>query len=63
MLTQQSNTLMLSLAWAYVIMRIAHAAVHLGPNKLRWQIRAHSISWLVLLAMWVDLVAGVAQSQ
>ena len=62
MLTQQTGTLMLSLAWGYVLARIAHAAIHLGPNKLRWRVRAYSISWLILLAMWVDLVVDVTQA-
>jgi hypothetical protein len=61
MVAQQTGALMLALAWGYVAARVAHAAIHLGPNKLRWRIRAYSISWLLLLAMWLDLVAGVAR--
>ena len=60
MLTQRSGTAMLILAWCYVVARIAHAGIHLGPNKLRWRIRAYFVSWVILMAMWVDLIAGVA---
>ena len=61
MITRQGGVIMVILAWCYVAARIAHAAIHLGPNRLRWRIRAYSLSWLVLLAMWIDLVVGVAR--
>ena len=60
MITQHAGALMVALAWAYVAARITHAAIHLGPNRLRWRIRAYAISWLVLMAMWIDLVVKVA---
>jgi hypothetical protein len=62
MITQRGGITLLILAWCYVVARIAHAAIHLGPNKLRWRIRAYFASWVILMAMWVDLIAGVAQS-
>ncbi len=60
MVTQQVNVLLVILAWCYVGARIAHASIHLGPNKLRWRIRAYFWGWLVLAAMWIDLVVAVA---
>jgi len=48
------------LAWLYVLARVCHAAVHLGGNRLRFRIAAYASSWLVLLALWISLVAGVA---
>jgi hypothetical protein len=60
MITQRGGLAMLILAWCYVAARIAHAAIHLGPNTLRWRIRAYFASWLVLMGMWVTLVAGLA---
>ena len=62
MVAQQASISMLVLAWAYVTARIVHAAIHLGPNRLRHRIRAYFISWLVLGAMWVNLVIAVATS-
>jgi hypothetical protein len=62
MVAQQAGALMLALAWAYVAARVAHAAIHLGSNRLRWRIRAYSLSWLLLLAMWLDLVVGVTRA-
>ena len=60
MFTRHAGVAMVVLAWGYVAARIAHAAIHLGPNRLRWRIRAYFASWLVLAAMWLVLVAGVA---
>lgn len=51
------------LAWTYVAARVAHAFVHLGSNRLNQRIRAYFFSWLVLLAMWIYLVAGVTLSR
>jgi hypothetical protein len=59
MVTGVTGIVMVTLAWAYVAMRIVHTAIHLGPNKLRWRVRAYFFSWLMLAAMWVTLVIGV----
>ncbi len=59
MITQRGGLTIVILAWCYVAARIAHAAIHLGPNKLRWRIRAYFASWLVLMGMWVTLVAAL----
>lgn len=59
MVTQKGGTLMQALAWAYVLTRIVHAIIHLGPNRLRWRVRAYFVSWVVLLTMWTILVIAV----
>ena len=61
MIAQQGGVLLVILAWGYVAARIAHAAIHLGPNTLRWRVRAYFVSWLLLMAMWLDLTVGVAR--
>ncbi len=60
MITGVTGVLMVTLAWAYVAMRVVHTAIHLGPNKLRWRIRAYFASWLLLAALWVTLLVGLA---
>ena len=50
------------LAWAYVASRVVHAIVHLGGNRIPSRMAVYGASWLVLLAMWATLVAGVATS-
>ena len=47
------------LAWLYVATRLAHAAAHLGGNRLRKRIPAFFASLVLLFAMWIWLlVAG-----
>ena len=60
MVTRTGGSLMLALAWVYVATRLAHAYIHLGPNRLRHRIRAYFSGWLVLIAMWAWLAISVA---
>lgn len=50
------------LAWTYVLLRVAHAHVHIGRNRLRPRIFVYFSSWIVLLLMWVYLTAAVITS-
>jgi hypothetical protein len=63
MITHFTGVAMQVLAWIYVAARVTHACVHLGSNRLRRRIRAYFFSWLVLMAMWTYLVAGVTMSR
>jgi hypothetical protein len=60
MVIGRNSTVMVALAWIYVALRIVHALIHTGHNKLQSRIKAYFASWLVLLAMWGTIVAGVA---
>jgi hypothetical protein len=59
--TQQVTLALTVLAWAYVLARLVHAWIHLGPNRLTPRIRIYGLSWLVLLAMWITLAVNVAK--
>lgn len=60
MVTGQTGAAVVALAWAYVVARYVHAYVHLGGNRLRHRMRVFGVSWLLLLALWITIVAGVA---
>jgi hypothetical protein len=60
MITHFTAAGMQVLAWAYVAARALHAWVHLGGNRLRKRMSAYFVSWLLLLAMWIYLIAGVS---
>jgi len=60
MISGQTGTAMLALAWVYVVLRALHAYIHTGSNSLPPRIKAYFASWLVLLGMWATIVAGVA---
>ena len=58
--TGQNATVLIVLAWVYVVLRAMHAYIHTGINSLPPRIRVYFTSWLVLLGMWGTLVVGVA---
>ncbi len=60
MVTRQVTMLIYALAWAYVLLRLVHAYVHLSTNNLRRRMSAYFLSWLVLLGMWIAIGAGVS---
>ena len=54
-----AGRLLVALGWAYVACRAFHTVVHVTNNKVMWRFRAFFASWLVLLAYWVVLGAGL----
>ena len=66
MITGATGPAMQVLAWLYVAARLVHSYVHLGPNRLRFRVRAYFGSWLILMGMWIYLaahaVAGIVES-
>jgi hypothetical protein len=54
-----ADLVMVVLAWAFVLTRIAHAAIHIGPNKVRWRGPAFAVGAVILLVMWVKLFLHV----
>jgi len=63
MVTGQNSTVLVALAWVYVVMRVFHAYIHTGSNSLPPRIKIYFSSWLVLLCMWGTLVVGVASGR
>jgi hypothetical protein len=57
--TQTSGPVVVALAWAYVAIRVAHAWIHIGRNRLRHRIPVYGASWVVLLALWLVIVVRV----
>src|SRR5262245_51607549 len=51
---------LVALGWAFVASRFAHAAIHIGPNKVRWRGPAFILGFLIVTAMWVKLFLHVA---
>lgn len=58
--THQATLPVVLLAWAYVLARLLHSWIHLGANRIGSRMRAYFISWLVLAALWLTLVAQIA---
>jgi hypothetical protein len=49
-----------ALAWLYVAIRLVHAVIHLGSNRLRYRRNAYALGWLTLLVLWGHIVVAVA---
>jgi len=58
--TAQSTTAFLLMAWSYVILRVAHAYIHTGKNKIRPRLTVYFASWLVLMVMWTYLAIRIS---
>jgi hypothetical protein len=54
------DTTLVALAWAFVASRVVHAAIHIGPNKIRWRGPVFVLGFLIVTAMWVGLFLHVA---
>ena len=60
LITKGADTLMIVLAWLFVLTRIVHAAIHICPNKVRWRSPAFALGFLILVLMWIKLALHVA---
>ena len=47
------------LAWVYVVLRVAHSAIHLTYNNVYHRLRVFALSVAVLIAMWVRLLLAL----
>lgn len=55
-LTGSASAAQVALAWIFVAFRVAHSAIHIGPNTVRTRARVYIASSIVLFAMWVGFV-------
>ncbi|MBY3237835.1 hypothetical protein HFO17_25410 [Rhizobium laguerreae] len=61
-ITEADNLVSLGLAWAFVVLRYAHAAIHVTSNDLRYRSPIFAAGYLVLVAMWIWLAAWMLMS-
>lgn len=62
LLTRGADLPMIVLAWLFVLTRVIHAAIHVGPNKVRWRTPAYALGFLILVIMWVKLALHVSSA-
>jgi hypothetical protein len=60
MITNGIDILMVALAWAFVLSRVVHAYIHVGPNVLMWRGTAFLVGAIVVLLMWTKLAIHIA---
>lgn len=61
MILHFTGSTMVILAWTYVVLRVIHFVVHVTINKIPIRGGIYALGWIVLLAMWILIVMGVAQ--
>lgn len=58
-LTAQVGTVVLTLAWSFVALRIVHSAIHCSYNKVMHRFQAYLAGSVALWALWGVLAAGL----
>jgi hypothetical protein len=53
------DTPMVVLAWIFAVSRLAHTAVHIGPNRIMWRGAAFLAGMLALAVMWVRIALHI----
>jgi hypothetical protein len=61
--TGQASAWLVGCAWAYVALRCAHSAVHLGSNRVPLRFRIYFASNFALLAMWATLLVQLLRAE
>ena len=57
--TERVDDAALTLAWAYVGLRVAHSAIHLTYNRVRHRLVAFAVSNVVLIMLWTHLLRAL----
>jgi len=57
--TAQVNVATLTLAWLFVLLRVAHSAIHCGYNKVMHRFYVYFAGGMVLWGLWGVLVYGL----
>ena len=52
LITQSFDALQVTLAWVFVAIRIAHAVIHVGINRVQYRFVAYVSGTLTLIVMW-----------
>ncbi|MBB2821435.1 UNVERIFIED_ORG: hypothetical protein GGD59_004712 [Rhizobium esperanzae] len=55
--TEADNIVAVGLAWLFVALRYAHAAIHVTSNDLRYRSPIFAAGYLTLAAMWIWIAA------
>jgi hypothetical protein len=59
-ISASSSSLILTLAWIYVALRVVHSIIHLSYNAVMHRLTAFALSNAVLVLMWILTAAQVA---
>jgi hypothetical protein len=60
LVTHHANHIQVLLAWIYVLLRIAHSAIHAGRGPVMPRFLVYALSCAVLSAMWIGFAVDLA---
>ena len=52
-ITGNASSMAITLAWAYVALRVIHSLIHLGYNNVLHRLAAFALSNAALIALWI----------
>lgn len=59
LITKLGDTVLLVLAWVFVLARLAHAYVHVTSNYVPYRFRLYAVGMVTLLVMWIYFAVKV----
>ena len=60
--TGGASSLTIALAWAYVVLRVVHSAIHLSYNHVMHRLAAFTLSNFALVFLWLSAALHLAAS-
>ena len=63
LILRKTDYIRVTLAWIFVLTRLVHAFIHLGPNVVKWRGVAYIIGVVVLMAFWIMLFLRIFADQ
>lgn len=60
LITHQAGHAQVILAWAFVLLRVLHSLIHIGPKVVQARFLVYLLSCAVLMAMWIGFAVDVA---
>ena len=57
--THQVTPRVVTLAWIYLALRLAHSLVHVTSNRILLRLSSYAVSNIVLLTLWIRFVSRV----
>ena len=57
--THQVTPRVVTLAWVYLALRLAHSLVHVTSNRILVRLTSYAASNVVLLSLWIRFIARV----
>ena len=61
-LTAQASFIQVTLAWLFVLARVIHSFIHIGPKKVQWRFFAYLVSTALLMAMWIGFFVDIVRA-